>query len=157
MTAPPVLLDDAIVNVRRAMRQRLLSVPQLPTVCQWDGVVKFSAPTDGSPWLRETMLRQPGPPMAISVGVFGRLRHFGTYQISLFYPPDQPGDVYPIEKMGGAIRFAFPHSLDLDYAGQLVRCMGCGLGAVTVDRSQATPWLQLIARVNWQADTFNPI
>lgn len=149
--------QGVIINVRRAMRQQLLTVDGLPTSQQWDGLVTFTPPTDGSPWLRETMLRQPGPPMRKSIGTEARMRHTGIYQISLFFPPDQPNDVLDIEAMGEAIRAAFPDSLDLEHGGQLLRCLGCGLGTTVADRSKGGPWLYLPVRVNWQADTFNPI
>lgn len=149
--------QGVIINVRRAMRQQLLTVDGLPTSQQWDGLVTFTPPTDGSPWLRETMLRQPGPPMRKSIGTEARMRHTGIYQISLFSSPDQPNDVLDIEAMGEAIRGAFPDSLDLEHGGQLLRCLGCGLGTTVADRSKGGPWLYLPVRVNWQADTFNPI
>lgn len=153
---PPT--EDVVVNVRRALRKQLLTVASLPEAQQWEGSsLTWTPPTDGSLWLRETMLRQPGPPPEVSIGTNARIRNSGGYQISLFAPPGQDEDVYPIESLGGEIRAAFPHSLDLVFGNQFVRCTGCGLGTVVLDTSQATPWLHLPVRVTWYADTFNPI
>lgn len=150
---------DTVVLVRSGLRQQLLTVNGLPDVQQWEGDRQSEGqafpPPIGTPWLRETMLRQPGPSREVSVGAFGRIRHSGGWQISLFFPPDEVAGVRPLESLGEAIRRAFPHSLDLTFDGQLFRCLGCGLGTITTD--EVDGWNHLPARITWTADTFNPI
>jgi hypothetical protein len=153
------MADDVIVNVRRAMRQQLLTVPGLPVdnARQWDGMLAFTPPNDGTLWFRETMLRQPGGPQVVSIGTQARLRHTFGYRITLFGPADADNDVYDLESLAGALRTAFPHSLDLMYASQLVRCTGTGIGTVAPDLSQANHVLMCPVTIACYADTFNPI
>lgn len=149
--------EGLVVNVRRALRQQLLTVDSLPSTQQWDGIIDFTPPSDGTPWLRETMLRQPGPPARKSIGTQARIRHTGGYNIDLFFAPDTDSDVHDIEACAEDIRAAFPFSLQLNYGGQLVTCEGCGISTVERDLRLSFPMLRCSARIAWWADTFNPI
>lgn len=140
-----------VVNVRKGLRERLLTVAGLPAGRKWEG--KSFTPTTGEPWIRETMLRSPAPPQRMSVGPFARLRHTGLYQVSLFYPPDGEQDVFPIESMAEAVRAAFPDTLEFTYNGQRIRVHGAGLQ--TVDEETDPDWLHVPVTIDWSADTFN--
>lgn len=154
--------EDVNVNVRRALRAQLLTVDGLPpeSAFQWEGVTDFTPPTDGSCWIRETMLRPPSPEGGsdrASIGTEARVRNRGGYQISLFYPPDGNQDVYDIEAMAGRIRKAFPFSLQLTYGGQLVTCEGAQVGTSSIVTQLGKRYLFCQIRIPWWADTFNPI
>lgn len=144
-------------NIRKALRAQLLTVAGLPEVqnhAQLDGDVDFK-PIIGEPWWRETMLRQPGRPQRASLGQQALMRHTAGWQISLFFPPNDDADVGPIETLGGGIQLAFEDGVELTYAGQVVRILGCGLGTVVSDKVNGTWWSHLPCRVQWQADVFN--
>jgi hypothetical protein len=152
--------DGVVVTVRRALRKQLTAIAAaqpavLPALAQWQVEGTTFIPTIDVPWLRETMLRAPGAPPQASIGPQALIRHSGGWQISLFYPPDDPADTYPIESAGEAIRAAFPSSLELTYEGQLVRLVGTGLGTIAPTTMQGMPWLHLPVRVEWYADTYN--
>lgn len=154
MTAPNLVTD-----VRRTLRAQLLTVPGLPAKRKWEGTTQEAGetfpPAAGTTWLRETMLRPPEHGSRKTIGQQAHIVDFGIYQISLFYPPDDPGDVNLIETMGSAIKNAFPDTFEVVINAQRLTCLGTGIGTVTTDEIPDVVWLHLPVRVSWLVDWFN--
>lgn len=155
MTTPNLVTD-----VRRTLRAQLLTVPGLPAKRQWQGTTSEGGetfpPTDiTQPWMRETLLLPPGHGNRKTIGQNAHIVDFGSYQISLFYPPDDEADVGPIETMGAAIKNAFPDTFEVIINAQRLTCLGTGLGTTTTDEIPGVVWLHLPVRVSWQVDWFN--
>ena len=129
-TPAPVMSDE--FNTRAALRQRLLTVPDLPVGIAWEN--EGFDPTTGVPWLRETLL-----PVGSQVASFGGsgasdglIRDDGLWQITVFWPAGQGTRL--VDELVKAIASAFRPGLTgvLTYGGITVHC----------DRVRIAPALQ---------------
>lgn len=109
-------------EIRAALRQRLLTVANLPAGRQWEN--EGYDPVPGTPWLREKHMPTGSAPASFGGrGIAdGLMRDDGLWQITLLYPAGK--GTKPAEQMAKAICSAFRpgQSGVISYGGQNVIC-----------------------------------
>ena len=95
--------ETAHIELRQALRQRLIGLSGLPPEAQraWEG--RSFTPTKNTPWLRERLM--PLDSRVVAPGHGGYEEHTVTYQISLFHPPGT--DTQALELLAGRVRKHF--------------------------------------------------
>ena len=129
--------------IRLALRKQLLTVSGLPAAKQWENQT-FTPPTDGSPWLRETLL--PAGEQFVASSMWEAT---GLVQYDLMYPmgdsiedPDALADAVsqvfrPPKTIGSATKVI------IDRAER-------GAGQVTDN-----VWYMLSVRIRWRAYAYS--
>ncbi|MBD3615847.1 MAG: hypothetical protein HUJ22_04675 [Gracilimonas sp.] len=87
-------------EIRKALRTKLVSIPGIPDEDNQAWQNKVFEPTDGTPWIRETLL-----PSDERMTANNEKEAVGIYQIDYFVPIGE--SVYDAEDLADAIKNAF--------------------------------------------------
>lgn len=147
-------VDQAI---ERALFTRLENATMSPALPISYPGVGFEPPTDGSPWLRATLMK--GDPLSLSVNFSGSSKYVGLLQVDLFAPPQT--SLLTMTATIGPVVTAFKRGTQMEQDGFVIKINDApSVGDLVNEKPSGsvtlTRWLMLPVRVRWLCLASNP-